>query len=179
MKGKHRTITRAAAIGCIGVLVSLGLALGAGLRINGSHSFPIGLYWAIRKPPQKGDMVFADPPPEPIFALAKARGYLGAGYGPAGCEPLIKRISAATGDHVTINAQGVEVNGVRLANSRPCVSDAAGRPLQPHFLKDYVLGRDEVLLMSEYSAASFDSRYFGPLSATTIESVITPILTWR
>jgi len=41
------------------------------------------------------------------------------------------------------------------------------------------LGPDEVLLMSDYSPISFDARYFGPLRATTIESVIMPILTWN
>jgi len=41
------------------------------------------------------------------------------------------------------------------------------------------LGPDEVLLMSDYNPASFDSRYFGPLQTTTIESVIKPLLTWN
>jgi hypothetical protein len=49
---------------------------------------------------------------------------------------LIKRLAATAGDRITINAVGVEVNGVSLANSKPCVADAAGRPLQPCALKD-------------------------------------------
>jgi conjugative transfer signal peptidase TraF len=120
-----------------------------------------------------------EPPAEPIFKLAKERGYLEAGFGPAGTCALIKRVAAAAGDHVTIDNQGVWVNGVRLKNSAPRPADEAGRPLRPYYLSDYTLGEDEVLLMSDYSAESFDGRYFGPLSKTTIQSVIVPILTWK
>ncbi len=79
---------------------------------------------------------------------------------------------------VTIDSAGVEVNGIRLANSAPLPCDGAGRPLQPYALKDHVLGPDDVLLMSDYNPASFDSRYFGPLNAKTIEAVVHPLLTW-
>jgi type IV secretory pathway protease TraF len=44
-----------------------------GLRVNGTDSEPIGIYWAISKPPARGDFVFALPPPEPIFKLAYKR----------------------------------------------------------------------------------------------------------
>jgi hypothetical protein len=74
---------------------------------------------------------------------------------------------------------GVQVNGIRLAKSTPCNCDGAGRPLFPYSLKDYILGPGEVLLMSDYNPASFDSRYFGPLQETTIESIVTPLLTWN
>jgi type IV secretory pathway protease TraF len=69
--------------------------------------------------------------------------------------------------------------GLLLKNSAPRPVDDAGRPLQPYYLNDYTLGTDELLLMSAYSQASFDARYFGPLSRTTIQSVIVPILTWK
>jgi type IV secretory pathway protease TraF len=47
-------IGRWAAIGCVGALVLLGLLLGGGLRINGSKSFPVGLYMATAKRQKKG-----------------------------------------------------------------------------------------------------------------------------
>ena len=115
------------------------------------------------KAPEKGDLVFVDPPASLIFELARNRGYLDAGYSPAGTCSLIKRLAATAGDRVTINGAGVEVNGVRLPNSEPCVADAAGRPLKHYVLTDYILRPGEILLMSDYSAASFDARYFGPL----------------
>jgi conjugative transfer signal peptidase TraF len=172
-------VTRAAAIWCAGTLAVLGLALSGGLRINGGHSFPVGLYLATAKSPEKWDLVFVDPPASPIFELARNRGYLDAGYSPVGSCALIKRLAATVGDRVTIDGAGVEVNGVRLANSKPCVADAAGRPLKPYVLTDYILGPGEILLMSDYSAASFDARYFGPLSITQIRSVVTPLVTWK
>jgi hypothetical protein len=49
------------------------------LRINRTQSTPEGIYWAIGKEPSKGDFVFALPPAEPVFSLAKERGYLGPG----------------------------------------------------------------------------------------------------
>jgi conjugative transfer signal peptidase TraF len=108
--------------------------------------------------------------------MAKARGYLNVAYSPAG--HLMKRVAATAGDRVTIELAGVQVNGIRLANSAPSDWDGAGRPLQAYLLEDHILGPGEVLLMSDYNPASFDARYFGPLQATTIDSVVTPLLTW-
>ena len=137
----------------------------------------MGLYLVRRKRPEKGDLVFVNPPALPIFALARERGYLNVAYSAA--PHLLKRLAGVAGDRVTIDSAGVQVNGIRLANSAPCNCDGAGRPLQACLLKDHILGPDEVLLMSDYNPASFDSRYFGPLQATTIESVIIPLLTWN
>jgi type IV secretory pathway protease TraF len=81
------------AIGGATGLLLLCVGLVAGLGINGTASFPVGLYWATGKSPEKGDLVFVDPPALPLFALAKERGYLGAGFSPAGCGALIKRLA--------------------------------------------------------------------------------------
>jgi conjugative transfer signal peptidase TraF len=158
-------------------LLLLCSAIAAGLRINGTPSFPLGFYFAIRKRPEKGDLVFVAPPPLSLFTLAKERGYFNVAYSPT--RHLLKRLAAVAGDRVTIDPDGVEVNGIRLANSAPYNHDGAGRPLRPYVLKDHILVPNEVLLMSDYNPASFDSRYFGPLQATTIESVIKPLLTWN
>jgi conjugative transfer signal peptidase TraF len=152
-------------------------AIAAGLRYNGTRSFPVGLYLATHKRPEKGDLVFVDPPALPIIELARSRGYLNVACSPAG--HLMKRVVATAGDRVTIDSAGVEVNGIRLVNSAPLPCDRVGRPLEPYGLKDRILGPDEVLLMSDYNSTSFDSRYFGPLQATTIESVVNPLLTWN
>ena len=170
---------RALAISCLGGLALLWAVCQAGLRINGTHSEPVGIYWAISKPPARGDFVFVLPPASPIFKLAKDRGYLAAGPSPAGTCALIKQVAAVAGDRVTIGSTGVRVNGIVLKNSTPRLADEAGRPMPPYQLTDYTLGNDEVLLMSDYNPASFDGRYFGPLSKTSIQSVIVPILTWK
>ena len=170
-------MVRRVAIALVTALILLCGAIAAGLRFNGTRSEPVGFYWAIRKRPEKGDLVFVNPPRTPVFAMAKERRYLDVAYSAA--SHLIKRLAAVAGDRVTINRIGVEVNGIRLANSVPMTQDGAGRPLQYFPLENHLLGPNEVLLMSEYSPTSFDSRYFGPLQPTTIESVITPILTWK
>ena len=55
----------------------------SGLRVNGTHSFPVGFYRVNHNYPQKGDLVTVDPPPLPVFTLAKSRGYLNVAYSPA------------------------------------------------------------------------------------------------
>ena len=71
------------------------------------------------------------------------------------------------------------MNGVLLKNSAPRSADEAGRPLSAYELSDYTLRSEDVLLMSDYNPASFDGRYFEPLSKTTIQSVIVPVITWK
>jgi conjugative transfer signal peptidase TraF len=174
---KFTAVLRVILVIVVILFVALHIAVAAGLRINGTHSFPVGFYFASHKRPEKGDLVFVNSPPLPLFTLAKDRGYLNVAYSAA--PHLLKRLAGVAGDRVTIDSAGVQVNGIRLANSAPCNCDGAGRPLQACLLKDHILGPDEVLLMSDYNPASFDSRYFGPLQATTIESVIIPLLTWN
>ena len=166
------------ALGCLAGVAGMWAVCAIGLRVNGTDSEPIGIYWAVGKEPGKGDFVFALPPAAPIFKLAKERGYLAAGPSPAGTCGLIKQVAVA-GDRVTIGIQGVQVNGVLLKNSAPRPADEAGRPLRAYELSDYALRSEEVLLMSDYNPASFDGRYFGPLSRTAIQSVIVPVITWK
>ena len=167
------------ALGCLAGVPGMWLLCAIGLRVNGTDSEPLGIYWAISKPLARGDFVFVRPPASPIFKLAKDRGYLAAGPSPAGTCGLIKQVTALAGDRVAIDSAGVRVDGIVLKNSMPRFADEAGRPMPPYQLSDYTLANDEVLLMSDYNPASFDGRYFGPLSKTTIQSVIVPILTWK
>jgi conjugative transfer signal peptidase TraF len=168
---------RRAAIGLL-VVFALGCgALALGVRYNGTPSFPTGFYMVSGKHAVKGDLVLVSLPALPVFEMARLRGYLNVAFTPVG--RIMKRLVGGSGDRVTIDANGVEVNGIRLKNSTPLTRDAAGRPMVYYPLTDYVLGPDEVLLMSDYNPASFDSRYFGPLHSTTIESVVRPLLTWN
>jgi conjugative transfer signal peptidase TraF len=163
----------------IGLLASFALgcaALGLGVRYNGTPSFPEGFYLETRKIAQRGDLVFVSLPSSPVIEMAKSRGYLSVAY--CSVNHLIKRLAAVAGDRVTIDSAGVSVNGAHLANSAPLPCDADARPLAPFPLKDYVLEPGAILLISEYNPASFDSRYFGPLEATAIESVVRPLLTF-
>jgi conjugative transfer signal peptidase TraF len=168
-------LTKWLAIGILAALVFECFGVASGLRFNGTKSFPEGLYLVTVKNAEKGDLVFVNMPSSSVLKMAKERGYLNVAFSPT--THLLKRLVGVAGDRVTIDSAGVQVNGVRLTNSTPLPCDACGRSLALCPLKDHVLGSGEVLLMSEYNPASFDSRYFGPLSATTIESVVTPLLT--
>ena len=157
-------------------LLSYGLGL-CGARINSSHSFPLGLYWEISAPLEKGFLVIFCPPQNLVISEAKGRGYIGAGFCPGGYREMIKKIAATKGDRVSVSDKGVAVNGVLIPNSKPYSEDRAGRPM-PHYETDCTLTETQVLLMSDYDPRSFDARYFGPISRSQIRSVIRPVLTW-
>ncbi len=151
----------------------------AGARINTTKSIPIGLYWATCAKPSKGSYVMFCPPPErAAFDVAKDRGYITAGPCPGGYGYMMKRILAVKGDAVRSCEQGVFINGALLALSKPLSSDLSGRALPQYRTDNHTLAADEVLLMSDVSATSFDGRYFGPVPVAQIRSVIKPVFIW-
>ncbi len=160
-----------------GVFALVAVFILNGARVNSTASFPRGLYWKINAPFKKGDLVIFCPPKTPVFAEAKERGYIGAGFCPGGYREMIKKIVATEGDRVTISEKGVAVNGVPIFDSMPSTEDRAGRPM-PHYETDCTLKNNQVLLMSDYNPLSFDGRYFGPINSAQIRSVIRPVLTW-
>jgi conjugative transfer signal peptidase TraF len=156
------------------------LAAGAGLagaRINTTPSLPLGLYWVHDAKPTKGSVVLFCPPNQPVFIEAKARGYLAAGLCDAGTQPLMKRIVATEGDRVTIAADGTLVNGESLLNSAQVQADPEGRPL-PTYRGEFTLVAGQILLISEHSPLSFDSRYFGPVDEQNLQGVVEPVWTF-
>ena len=161
------------------VLLAVGAAaLAAGVRVNTTKSVPLGFYLTSSKPIHTGAYVLLCPPNLPIFQEALARGYLGAGFCPGGFGLVIKRVLAAKNDVVEIAAEGVRVNGALLAFSVPRTADRAGRPLAPYPVPRFTLGPDEVLLMSDVSATSWDARYYGPVKLSQLQTVIVPLFTW-
>jgi conjugative transfer signal peptidase TraF len=131
-------LTRWLAIGLLVALILECLGVASGIRFNGSPSFPEGFYFVTGKDAEKGDLVFVNIPSSPVLEMAKERGYLNVVFSPT--SHLLKRLVGVAGDRVTIDATGVQVNGIRLANSTPLPCDACGRTLQAYPLKDYVLG---------------------------------------
>jgi conjugative transfer signal peptidase TraF len=149
---------------------------GEGGLINTTPSFPRGLYLPLGRAPQVGDLA-AFCPTSAVANYGLSRGYINPGSCPAGSVPLIKRMAAAGGNLVTIGPAGVLVDGTVLKNSRPMVRDGLGRPLPQLYLSQR-LSAGQVLLMSDYEAASFDSRYFGPLDRQGVLRGMRPVLTW-
>lgn len=178
MKKMHRAIEQLCKV-VIGLIIFVMMAGFAGVRINHSFSYPVGLYWTTNKTPEKGDLVYACPPDNKVVMLAKRRGYLGFGDCSGEVERVIKRIVAMAGDSVVIGQEGVFVNGSILINSKPRGKDQGGRPVDAYSPDIFKVNEDEVLLMSEYNVNSFDGRYFGPVPLANIEHVIRPVITWE
>lgn len=112
-----------------------------------------------------GSVVLTTLPPDAAI-LATQRGYL------PNHIPLLKRVGAVAPQHVCIVAGQVRIDGVPVATTlsadrlgRPLSSWSACRQLQP----------GELFLLSITNPASFDSRYFGPVSAYTVIGVAHPL----
>ena len=150
-----------------------------GARINTTLSIPVGLYWRVSQPVDKGAYVMFCPPQVQVFEQAMERGYIGAGMCPGGFGYMMKRVLGATNDRVDVGADGVRVNGTLLERSMPLLVDGGARPM-PRFQADsYVLSEYQLLLMGDLSEQSFDGRYFGPVQRRQVKEVIVPVMTWN
>ena len=129
------------------------------LVYNASDSVPVGWYrispvnsWA------PGDLVLVHLPPE-VRSLAAQRGYLPADV------PLLKTVAAMTPQRVCVVDSQVLIDGVVVA--RRLRWDRQGRAL-PTWQACRRLVGNELFLLSSSNPASFDSRYFGPVSADAV-----------
>ncbi|MDI2113879.1 conjugative transfer signal peptidase TraF [Commensalibacter nepenthis] len=137
-----------------------------GFRINSTPSEPMGI-WRSTNYANKGDLVEACIPPTATMIEARKRGYLLSGKCKGNLAPVIKRIVAIEGDSVSIELNGLSINGV-LFSSNLALKDSDNRPLKPAFLGNYLLKKNEVFLASNYTDKSFDSRYFGVINKNNI-----------
>ena len=136
------------------------------LVYNPSDSVAVGWYHV--GPPDAlrvGAIVLTTLPPY-AAALAAQRRYLPARV------PLLKRVGAMAPQHVCIFDALVWIDGVPVAALLP--ADRLGRPLPfwPHCRR---LEAGELFLLSSTNPASFDSRYFGPVSVSTVTGVAQPV----
>ena len=106
------------------------------------------------------------PLPAEAGALAAQRGYLPTRV------PLLKRVGAIAPQEVCIAGGIVRINGVPSA--AVLRADRLGRPLHawPQCRR---LEPGELFLLSVTNAASFDSRYFGPVRASAVLGVAHPV----
>jgi conjugative transfer signal peptidase TraF len=169
-----------ATIGIAGVsiLVLSAIACVSGARINTTKSIPVGLYWTDQAPIEKGAYVLFCPPKSEVFDTAKKRGYIGAGFCHGDYGYMMKRILAAKNDTISSSDDGVRVNNKLIPLSTPHTTDLGGRLLPRYNVDNYTLNENELLLMSDISASSFDGRYFGLLDRSQIRTVLRPVITW-
>ena len=117
------------------------------------HSFSVGSIVLITLPPDAA-------------ALAAQRGYLPARV------PLLKRVGAVAPQEVCTARGVVRIDDVPSATVLP--ADRWDRPL-PSWQQCRRLEPGELFLLSVTNPASFDSRYFGPVSASAVIGVAQPV----
>lgn len=144
------------------------------LIYNPSDSVPVGWYRvqpldhraaSLPRRLEVGSIVLTRLPAD-AATLAAQRGYLPVRV------PLLKRVGAVAPQHVCIIAGQVRIDGVPSAAVLP--ADRMGRAL-PSLPLCRRLEPGELFLLSVTNPASFDSRYFGPVSASTVIGVARPI----
>ena len=164
-----------------GVFVLLLLAgLLAGFRVNVSRSLPPGIYQAVggSSAVRRGSIVIVCLPRD-WAAFALQRGITGPGQCDGGSYGLGKIVVAVPGDVVELREEGIIVNQKLLPNSRPLSRDSHGRSLPRPPIGSYRLRRNQIWLFSPYHHSAFDSRYFGPLSISHVQSVVRPVIVRR
>ncbi len=117
------------------------------------------------RPLSVGSIVLTTLPPD-AAALAAQRGYLPARV------PLLKRVGAVSPQTVCVFDALVWIDGVPVAAVLP--TDRLGRPL-PSWRQCRQLRPGELFLLSVTNPASFDSRYFGPVSTSAVIGVAHPV----
>ena len=128
------------------------------LVYNASDSVPVGWYRiSPANSSEPGDLVLVHLPPE-ARSLAAQRGYLPANV------PLLKTVAAMAPQRVCMLGSQVRIDGVVVA--RRMRRDRQGRALPTWQACSRLVG-DELFLISN-NPASFDSRYFGPVSADAV-----------
>lgn len=136
------------------------------LIYNVTPSAPVGFYRVgPALPLQRGDLVLARTP-DSVRALAAERGYVPA------TVSLVKRVAALDGDIVCSLNRAVTINGRHVADQ--LATDGSGRPL-PVWTGCQRLRRNDIFLLMESVPASFDGRYFGPISVAAIIGKLVPL----
>lgn len=107
--------------------------------------------------------------PDDVAAFAAQRGYLPAGV------PILKRIGAVAPQSVCVREQVVRIDCAAVATVR--LHDGAHQPLMA-WTPCRPLAEHELFLLSDTNPASFDSRYFGPIDASAVLGIATPLWTW-
>ena len=140
------------------------------LIYNPSDSVPVG--WYLVEPLDHragslpvGSIILTTLPPAAAM-LAAQRGYLPTHV------PLLKRVGAIAPQEVCITGRVVRIDGVPSAAVLP--ADRWGRPL-PSWQQCRRLEPAELFLLSVTNPASFDSRYFGPVSTSAVIGVAHPV----
>lgn len=157
---------------CVPSIVPVGARDRVFVVYNPSDSVPRGWYRIGRMDSaaslRVGSIVLARLPAG-VAAFAAQRGYLPSGV------PILKRIGALAPQSVCVREQLVHIDGSVVASAR--THDGAHRALQA-WPQCRALAAGELFLLGDTNLASFDSRYFGPISASAVLGIARPLWTW-
>ena len=170
-------MTLAVRVACLavgGLLLAVAAAHALGFVWVASESVPPGLWRKVSEPIQRGSVVAFCPPDEPRFRAGRDAGFVPSGFCPGRLPRLVKPVAAVAGDLIEIGNGGIRVNGVLLPNTRPLDLRNLD-PLRPYPPGRYVGRAGEIWLVSTYNRRSWDSRYYGPVRITDLESAVRPI----
>lgn len=161
---------RLAALGTVAILLTtIPLFIDMPLRLmwNASASVPRGLYIVKPAVPRRGDLAVVRPPASVAHFMDRRH------YVPLGI-PLLKPVAAVSGATVCRVGPDVTVDGAPLAMALR--ADRLGRPL-PVWSGCHHLIPGELFLLADASPSSFDSRYFGPVTAGDVVGRAVPLWT--
>lgn len=149
----------------LAIVLVVASSFGPLLLWNRSESEPLGLYARATEQPAVGSLI-AFPAPPAAFPYADDRmPYLRH-------MPILKQVAAAEGDLVCTTGGALTIDGRRVA---PIVAvDPRGRRL-PQWRGCRRLTAGEFFVFSDRIPNSFDSRYYGPVSAQNVLGVYRPL----
>lgn len=160
------------------LLAGIGLTAPNFLLYNPTNSMPVGMWFIhpVMNRLSHGDVVSLCLP-DNVGELAEDRGYIGSGDCIGNRLALLKPVAAIGGDTVEVSIEGISVNGQLITYSAAMTADAAGRPLNPVPAGRYSVELGTVWLVSSHDPRSFDSRYFGPVSLSSVRGIAYPLWT--
>ena len=176
MSARVVALTAAAALVVTGIGAEC--AQRAGWRVNLTASEPRGFYWLrpiVRFPIPRGTLVVLCPP---LWVTPAAFPFYMTGDCPGGGRALLKTVAGIPGDRVEASTAGVRINGVLLPDSvARRQSDRYPEIRLPGWRGAIVLGPGRYWVYGSgaspsLAARSFDSRYFGSVSASEIRGQV-------
>lgn len=135
---------------------------------NASASVPIGLYVIVPTPPRRGELALVRLPPR-TADLARRRRYLMA------TPYVLKRVAAVGGDRVCRIGRRIFVQG---HHGTTALWRDRARRIMPVWQGCRRLSGGDVFLLTD-DTLSFDSRYFGPISAQHVGGRTVPLIQQR
>lgn len=145
--------------------------------INTTKSIPIGVYVSLnsKDPLDKNDLISFCLNDEYFKNLAIKFDFIkeNGGRWCNGVQPILKPIVAVKGDIVFINKDGITVNGNLISNTKPILDIKNSS----NFVYKKTLEEDEFIVASS-EPTGYDSRYYGIIKLSDINTKIKPVITF-